>query len=161
MPIVSKTLTIVANREDLGPGIKRWRVDARDARGRNYVHGPLFGTQAEAELVQTTVSWDLTKVDKANLLSWVQSRNTVASFDYSNRDIDEDAGEDHIYKWFAEAQGGDAITVAWWMDSLNTGAFNKIRDRLGYTGEQGADITSRFTFMVSVEPWYELTVEAS
>jgi hypothetical protein len=159
MPIVSKTLTKLANREDVGPGIKRWRVNGLDARGRIYVHGPFNGTQAEADVVRDSVVWELTEADKAELLAWVQARNTVASFDYTDRDITEADGEEYIFQWFAEAQGDDAMTVAWWMDSINTGKFNSIRDRIGYTGQQGADITSRFTFMVSVEPWYQFTTE--
>jgi hypothetical protein len=159
MPIVSKALTKLANREDFGPGVKRWRVNGLDARGRIYVHGPFNGTQAEADVVRDSVVWELTEADKAELLAWVQARNTVASFDYTDRDITEADGEEYIFQWFAEAQGDDAMTVAWWMDSINTGKFNSIRDRIGYTGQQGADITSRFTFMVSVEPWYQFTTE--
>jgi len=160
MPIVSRTLTKLANREDLVPGWKRWRVDGVDAKGRNYVHGPFGGTQADADAVLASVIWELTGADNADLLQWVQARNTVDSFDYTDRDITQADGEEYIYQWFAEAAGDDAMTVAWWMDDINTGKFNAIRDRIGYTGDQGADITSRFTFMVAVEPWYQFTVEA-
>jgi len=160
MPIVSRTLTKLANRDDIAPGWKRWRVEGVDAKGRNYVHGPFGGTQADAETIKDGVVWDLALTDNSELLEWVQDRKTVASFDYANRDITENDGEEYIFQWFAESLGVDAITVAWWMDSINTGKFNSIRDRIGYTGQQGADITSRFTFMVSVEPWYDFIVEA-
>ena len=94
------------------------------------------------------------------LLAWVQARNTVAAFDYTDRDIVQADGEEHVFQWFAGSPGTEAITVAWWMDDINTGKFNAIRDRIGYSGEAGANITSRFTFMVSVEPWYDAIEEA-
>ncbi len=160
MPIRFRTLTMLANREDIGPGIKRWRVDGVDALDRIWVHGPFSGTQAEAEVIRDGVVWDLAELDKAELLAWVQARNTVADFDYTDRDIVQADGEEHVFQWFAESPGVDAITVAWWMDEINTGRFKAIRDRIGYTAAQGSAITSRFTFMVSVEPWYDLIVEA-
>ena len=161
MPIVSKSLVLLANQPTAAePDRKRWRVDGIDARGHRYVHGPFGGTQAEADAVLAGVVWELTGIDNAELLDWVKARNTVASFDYTNRDITQADGEEYIFQWFAEADGDEAITVAWWMDSINTGTFNAIRDRIGYTALQGADITSRFTFMVAVEPWYQFIVEA-
>ncbi len=160
MPIVSRTLTKIANREDIAPGWKRWRIEGKDARGRPWVLGPFGDIQVDAEARLAAVSWNLAEADNEDLLLWVQARNTVASFDYTDRDITLDDGEEYIFQWFAEAPGDDAMTVAWWMDGINTGKFNSIRDRIGYTGAQGADITSRFTFMVSVEPWYQFTVEA-
>ena len=160
MPIVSRTLTLLANREDRGPGVKRWRVDATDARGRIWVHGPFFGTQAAGEVVRDAVAFDLAEQDKAELLEWVHARNTVAAFDYTGRDITEAQGEEHVFQWFAESPGAEAITVAWWLDSINTGTFNNILGRVGYTGDQGDSITSRFTSMVTVDPWYDLTIKA-
>ncbi len=160
MPITSRTLTMLANREDSGPGIKRWRVDGVDALGRIWVHGPFSGTQAEAEVIRDAVVWDLAELDLRDVLEWVQARNTVAAFDYTDRDITQAEAEEHVFKWFAESRGVDAITVAWWMDGINTGKFNSIRDRIGYTGDQGATITIRFSDMVVVEPTYDLTIEA-
>ncbi len=160
MPITSTSLVKLANREDVGAGIKRWRVDGLDARGRRWVRGPFFAIEAEAEAIRSTVVWNLSEADFAELLVWVQSRQSVADFDFTNRDINEDEGEEFIFQTFAESPGDEAIKLAWWMDDINTGKFNQIRDRLGYTGTQGADITSRFTFMVSVEPWYDFIVEA-
>ncbi len=160
MPIASRTLTLLANREDIGPGVKRWRVDGVDALGRIWVHGPFSGTQAEAETVRDGVVWNLAELDKAELLAWVQARNTVAAFDYTDRDIVLADGEEHVFQWFAESPGAEAITVAWWMNDINTGRFNKILARVGFTGDQGDNITSRFVNMVTVEPWYDFTVEA-
>ena len=161
MPITSPlTLSQLANREDLGPGVKTWMIHAVDDRGRRWRHGTLKMTLAEAEVIRDAVVFNLAEQDNQELLEWVQARNTVADFDFTNRDITEDQGEEYIFQWFAEAEGAEAITVAWWMNDINTGKFNAVRDRIGYTGDQGADITSRFTFMVSVNPWYDLTVEA-
>ena len=160
MPIVSKTLTKLANREDIQPGWKKWRIEGIDALGRKWTHGSFGGTQAYAEAELTKPLWNLAAEDFAALLQWVQNLNAVADFDYNNRDITQADGEEYIFQWFAEAEGADAISVAWWMDDINTGKFNSIRDRIGYTGAQGSDITSRFTFMVSVEPWYNRKVRA-
>ncbi len=160
MPITSRTLTKLANREDRGPGVMRWRVDAVDAKGRRWVHGPFFGTQAEGDVIRDAVVFDLAEEDKSELLAWVQARNTVAAFDYTDRDITEVRGEEHIFQWFVESLGAEAITVAWWLDAINTGKFNNILGRIGYTGNQGDSITSRFAGMVTVEPFYDATIEA-
>ena len=160
MPTISRKITLLANREDIGPGVKRWRVDGVDALGRGWVHGPFNGTQAEAEVIRDAVVWDLAEVDKVELLTWVQEGNTVAAFDYTDRDITEEEGEEHIFKWFLESLGADAITVSWWLDDINTGKFNAITTRMNIV-EHRSDVTSRFTFMVSVEPWYDLTIKVS
>ena len=112
MPIVSRTITLLANREDIGPGVKRWRVDGVDALGRIWVHGPFNGTQAEAEVIRDGVVWDLAEVDKTELLAWVQARNTVAAFDYTDRDVVQADGEEHVVRWLAEGLGAEAMTVA-------------------------------------------------
>lgn len=52
MPIVTRNLVRLANREDLGAGVKRWRVDGIDHAGGNWVHGPFSGTRAEAEAIR-------------------------------------------------------------------------------------------------------------
>lgn len=163
MPIIPGSLKITELGDPgLGPGVKTWRIEAIDSRGRLWVQGSFKVTQAEAEAKRDAAVFDLVELDLRELLEFVQlgDPNTVAAFDYTNRDITEDAGEEHIFQWFAEAGGAEAITVAWWMDGINTGKFNSIRDRIGYTGAQGSDITSRFTFMVTVEPFYDLTIEA-
>ncbi len=151
---------MLANREDISPGWKRWRVDGVDARGRKYVHGPFGGTQSDADAVLVSVSWELSEQDKTELLEWVQKRNDVSSFDYTNRDITESDGEKYIFQWFAESQGDDAMTVAWWIKGLKVGAFNSLRDAIGYSTVQGSDIKSRAGLMDSLDPEYNLTVQA-
>lgn len=156
MPITQKTLRYYRPQ---GNGKFKVREDHTDARGNSHlVSYRTTKSQVEVEVDMNARVIDLASGDNQELLSWVKSRNTVASFDYTNRDINQLDGEEFIFQWFAESDGDEAITVAWWMDSINTGTFNNIRDRIGYTGQQGADITSRFQFMVLVEPWYNFTV---
>jgi hypothetical protein len=53
MPIVSRVLTKLANREDLGAGVKRWRVDGVDSRGKRWTHGPFTAVEgAPAEAIR-------------------------------------------------------------------------------------------------------------
>ena len=161
MPIASRNLQLLGNRPDLGDGVKSWRVDGTDSRGRPWKHGTFKVTLAEAEVIRdaiTAESLGLAETDKAELLEGVHALNTVASFDFTGADIIEEEGEDHIFKWFMESLGADAITVAWWMDDINTGKFNAITTRMNIV-EHRLSITSRFEFMVLVNPWYDLTVE--
>ena len=157
MPISSLNLQELATREDRGPGIKSWRIDGVDALGRPWGHGSFFGTRAEAEVVRDAVVFGLAELDKSELLDWVRARNTVASFDYANRDITEEDVEDHIFKWFMESPGAEAITVACWLNSINTGAFNSITTSMEIV-EHRSHITSRFNCIVSVEPGNELPI---
>ncbi len=52
MPIISRDLTLLANREDIGPGVKTWRADGVDGRGQKWCAGPMLGTQAQAEAMR-------------------------------------------------------------------------------------------------------------
>ena len=156
MPITSRSLDYAREQRD---GRFRCRVSGVDAVGRAWTHGP-FSTDSlvEAEAIRDGVVWNLASADTHDLLKWVQALNTVASFDLTDRDITEDQGEEFIMRWFAEAPGEDAITVAWWLDDINTGKFNSIRDRLGISGAGGSTITQRFTFLLAAEPWWDVTV---
>ncbi len=158
MAIVSRALTLLANSK--GPGVKRWRVDAVDALGRIWVHGPLSGTQAEAEVIRDAVVWDLGELDRAELLTWVQAGNTVAAFDYTNRDLTEEEGEEHIYLTFATNDREIALTLAWWLDTLNTGARNNIAGRLDFSGQQRGRVDQRYPPMVVALPWLDAVEEA-
>ena len=157
MPVISRQLDYAREQAD---GRFKCRVSGIDAKGRSYIHGP-FGADSlvAAEAVRDGVVWDLAGQDFNDLLEWVQALNTVATFDLTDRDITEDQGEEFITRWFAEAAGEDAITVAWWLDDINTGLFNAITARIGYDGTQKSDITNRFTFLLVAEPWWDKTVE--
>lgn len=82
MPIVSRVLTKLANRADIGPGIKRWRVDGLDGRGQPWVHGPFFGTQAEGEIVRDAVftTAQLEDEDERHGIIWCEQGNDPNAF---------------------------------------------------------------------------------
>ncbi len=162
MPIDTKVLQMLANREDRGAGVKRWRINAVDTRGRPAKHGPFFGTQAEAEVILAAVTFDLVSVDLQELLEFVQlgAPNTVAAFDFTNRDITEENGEEHIYTEFATNDRVIALTLAWWLDTLNTGARNAISGRAGFSGEQRGRVDNRYPPMVVVDPFLDAVEEA-
>lgn len=161
MPIVSRTLAKLANREDIGVGIKRWRVDGVDGRDRSWVHGPFFGTQAEADIIRDA-AWttqQLADVDLREVVLWVEDKNTVASLDYTNRDITEQEAEDHVAAEFARRPGEDAIRLAWWIESLNPTAWSTIGDRIGWTSQEQSDIQDRAISLTAAEPLYDTTYE--
>lgn len=160
MPIVSRSLTKLANRDDVAPGMKKWRIEGVDARGRPWTHrlaNPML--LADAEAIRDGVVWDLAALDFSNLLAWVQDRNTVADFDLTDRDITEDQGEEHIVTWFATNLGGEAITVAWWIEGLNPPSYTAIADRIGYTIQQRSDVQDRAIDLLAAEPRFDLLVE--
>ena len=159
MPIVSRILESV-QPTTVGVFASFLCVDAlgrvwRRSRSR-------FADEAAAQVALDAHNWtpQLRDADFRDLRVWVQGLNPVSTFDLTGRDITEGEGEEFIMKWFAESPGDDAITVAWWLDSINTGAFNAIRNRVGFTGDEGSTITQRFTFLLAAEPWWDVTVKA-
>ncbi len=160
MAIVSRVLTLLASGVD--PGVKRWRIDAVDALGRVWVHGPFNGTQAEGEAARDAVVFDTAGLDMQELLEFVQlgAPNTVAAFDITNRDITEEEGEEHIYLTFATNDREIALTLAWWLKTLKTGERNTIAARIGFTGGQRGRIHQRYPPMVVVLPWLDAVEEA-
>jgi hypothetical protein len=160
MPIVSRVLTKLSNREDLGAGLKKWRVDAVDGRGRPWRHSAFLATQAQAEVVRDTVAFDLANQDKLELLQWVLDRNTVASFDLTGRDITEEQGEDFVMTTFAASPGEEAIPLAWWVESLGPPAFSTIRDRIGWSPAEGTLVQDRAIALLAAEPDFNTTITA-
>ena len=160
MPIVSRTLIKLSDLENTTPGLQRWwRIEGVDRKGRRWRHGPFFETQAKADAERDT-AWPLELLrdkDKQDLLKWVQKRNKVANFDYADRDISQAQGEDFVFRWFAGNPGGEAITVAWWLDSLASAKVNSIRGRLGYSARQATDIIARSNVMTQAEPSFDRT----
>ncbi len=158
MPIVSRQLESV---QPSSGGVLASFL-AVDAKGREWRRSrSRFASETVAQTAADAHDWtpQLQDRDFADLLVWVQDRNTVATFDLTGRDITEDDGEEFIMVWFAGHEGDEAITVAWWLDSINTGQFNTIRDRVPFTGVQGSTITSKFTFLLAAEPWWNVIVE--
>lgn len=161
MPIISRTLTKLANREDLGVGIKRWRAEGVDGRGRAWAHGPFSAIQAEAEIIRDS-AWSteqLAEVDLKEVIVWVEGKNTVASFDFTNRDITEQQAEDHVAAEFAQREGDEAIRLAWWIESLNPPSWSAIGNRIGWTGQEQSDIQDRAISLTAAEPLYDATFE--
>lgn len=161
MPIVSRELTLLANREDIGPGIKRWRVDGADARGRSWLHGPFSGTQSEAEIIRdgAWTTQQLADKDLAELIEWVEAKNSVASFDYTNRDIDQDAGEEHVAREFASRPGDSAIRLAWWIEDTPGPTWAAIGNRIGWDAQTQSDVQDRGIALAAAEPSYDLVFE--
>ncbi len=158
MPIISRQLVQI--RPTTGGVFAEFL--AVDGKGQLWSRSRArFTSEAFAQADLDAYNWTLQLRDRDfnDLLVWVQERNTVATFDLTDRDITEDEGEEFIMVWFAGHGGNKAITVAWWLDSLNTGQFNTIRDRVPFTGVQGSTITSKFTFLLAAEPWWNVIVE--
>ena len=71
MPIISRTLTKLANRDDIKPGFKKWRVDGVDGRGARWTLGPFGGTQVEAEVIRDS-AWSQDQLDDQDERSGVE-----------------------------------------------------------------------------------------
>ena len=157
MPILTRSLDYARPQRD---GRFRCRVSGLDAVDRNWVHGPFWADSVvDAEGIRDGVVWDLAAVDFSDLLAWVQDRNTVATFDLTDRDITEEQGEEHIVTWFATNLGAEAITVAWWIESLNPPSYTAIANRIGYTTQQRTDVQDRAIDLLAAEPRFDLVVE--
>ncbi len=158
MPIVSRTLESI---QPTTGGVFASFL-AVDALGRPWRRSRArFTNEATAQAAADAHDWtpQLKDEDFTDLLVWVQDRNPVSTFVLTDRDITEDEGEEFIMVWFAGHEGNDAVTVAWWLDSITTGRFNSIRDRVPFTGVQGSTITSKFTFLLAAAPWWNVIVE--
>lgn len=157
MPITSRSLDYARLQSD---GRFRCRVSGVDAIGRDWIHGSFWADSVvAAETIRDGVVWNLAEVDLSDLLTWVQDRNTVASFDLTNRDITENQGEEFIITWFATHLGGEAITLAWWIESLNPPSYTAIANRIGYTTQQRSDVQDRAIDLLAAEPRFDLVVE--
>jgi len=91
MPIVSRTLTKLANRDDIAPGLKRWRVDGVDGKGRQWVHGPFLGTQVNAEAIRDS-AWtqqQLEQADEDEGLQFIENGGDPESFAREDLSLNE------------------------------------------------------------------------
>lgn len=159
MPIVSRTLIKLANREDLGPGIKRWRIDGVDTLGRAWVHGPFSGTQAEGEALRDSVIWDTEDMDRNNVIHWVRAGNTPDTFDLTGRDINFLRAENYVFSFFAQRKGDEVMNLAWWVDGLTNPKFNQIANRLNFTSAQKNRIKSRAANLAAAASVFDDEVE--
>jgi len=159
MPIVSRTLTKLAERPDVQPGWAYWRVDGVDAKGRTYEHKGFGALQADAEIIRDTVTWDTAAEDLRDALKWVQAGNLLGTFDLTGRDITLEQAEEHVFAFFVSSKGDDAMTVVWWMDQFKVGEFNAIRNRIGYVQPAISEIPLRVSSMVNAIGHYDNTFE--
>lgn len=136
MPISTRVLT-KQNQQASG----RWRVREvhTDALGVDFTFQYLAASVAEAttnmnsaERAAETVAI-LVDRDIQEVIVWVEARNTPASFDYTDRDIDSDRGEEEVAKHFARSPGEVALLFAWWIESLGPPAWTAIATRLGWS----------------------------
>lgn len=157
MSITSRSLDYARQQRD---GRFRCRVSGIDTKGRNWIHGPFWAdTLVAAETIRDGVVWDVENADFGDLLTWVQNRNIVADFDLTDRDITENQGEEFIVTWFATHLGDEAITVSWWIESLNPSSYTAIVNRIGYTMQQRSDVQDRAISLLAVEPRFNLLVD--
>ncbi len=132
-----------------------------DSKGREWRRSrSRFADEATAQLDLDAHDWtpQLQSADFADLLIWVQARNTVASFDLTGRDITEEQGEEFIAGTFAKSPGADAIHLAWWIESLNPPSWTAIRTRIGWTNQEGSDVQDRAISLTAAEPLFDTTI---
>ena len=83
MPITSRTLTLLANRDDIEPGMKRWRVDGEDGRGARWVHGPFFAVEGAAAEAIRDAAWSTEQLedhDEQKGVEFVEDGGAAESF---------------------------------------------------------------------------------
>ena len=64
MPIISRTLTLLGNRPDIAPTMKRWRVDGVDGRGNTWVHGAFFALEGTAAEAIRDAAWPIERLEE-------------------------------------------------------------------------------------------------
>lgn len=160
MPIVSRTLRFYRPQVS---GRARVREVHTDALG---IETPIqyLTTNTEAEVVAVMNARDMTQGlvsrDVSEVIQWVEARNPVSTFDFTNRDINEDTAEEEVAKAFARRPGDTAIRLAWWIESLNPPTWNGIASRLGWStaqGEIGERVQTRGQNLTVAEPDYDRT----
>lgn len=154
MPIATKELRRTAQQAN-----GHWRVweEHTDTLGRVWPFKYMVPLLADAVTMMEERSFPDALVDRdvAEVVSWVQDRNTVDSFDYTNRDIDVLKAEEEIALHFARSVGEVAILSAWWLEDLNPPQWNTLATRLGWdtsTGEIGDRVQTRAINLVVAEP---------
>ncbi len=115
--------------------------------------------QAVIDMNARDVTEDFVEADFHDLLTWTQTKNDPGDFDFTNRDLDLLAGEERLLGWFVERPGNPAMTVAWWIESLNPPSFNAIRDRVGLDLVTGSEQQDRAIGMVNVEPLFNVVAD--
>ncbi len=95
--------------------------------------------QAITDMNARVVTKQLKNSDLPDFLLHVRApaKNLPSTFNFTDRDITLEDGEDFLYKRFAESTGGNAIGLAWWIKGLTPPDFNTIRDRALHDVDEG------------------------
>ena len=83
MPISSRTLTKLADRDDIEPGMKRWMVNGVDGRGAHWIFGPFFAVEGAAAEARRDAAWpqqQLDNHDEAEGVKFVEAGGAPESF---------------------------------------------------------------------------------
>jgi len=144
MPVASRILKYV---RPLPNGQVRVREIITSQKGKRNIH--VYEAISEAVAIVDMNSRDVLDIfktdDFSELLIHVEipSQQLPSTFDWANRDIRENDGEDYLYLLFA---GQDAHTVgnlAWWVNGLSDPDHQTIYTRLEYTASEGARIKNK------------------
>ena len=114
---------------------------------------------ATARMNARDVTDQLKAADFTELLEWVRAKNLPSDFDFTDRDLVLLIGEELLLIWFAEKQGGKAITIAWWIEDLSPPAYNAIRIRAGFDAATGSRIQDRAIDLAAAEPRFDAIEE--
>ncbi len=154
MPIVSRQLEHIRPQ---GDGTVRVQEHLIDGVGRSMFHS--YKASSVAAATSRMNARDVTKflenADFTDLLEWVQEKNLPSDFDFTDRDLTLLVGEERLLIWFAEKIGGKAISIAWWIESLNPPSYNAIRIRAGFDSPTGSRIQDRAIDLFAAEPRFD------
>lgn len=158
VPIVSRQLEHIRPQRD---GTVRVQERLTDSKGRVWFHSYKESsvTVATARMNARDLTDQLKEADFTDLLEWVQAKNLPGDFDFTDRDLVLLTGEELLLIWFAEKQGGKAITLAWWIENLGPPAYDAIRIRAGFDAATGSRIQDRAIDLATVEPRFDAVEE--
>lgn len=104
-------------------------------------------TKTEAEVVIDMNTRDLTTDlegrDFDEVMQWVLDGNDPNTFDYLNRDVNKNKAEERITRIFARTTNGEALRLAWWIDSIGPARWDAITLRLGWLTARKARVKAR------------------
>lgn len=160
MPTISRVLEHIRPQAN---GSMKVQERLTDALGRTPIfHNYTAASEAEATVTMNArdMTAQLEEADFRDLLAWVQAKNLPGIFDFTNRDLDLLAGEEQLLVWFATQHGADAITLAWWVESMTPPVYNAIRLRSGFDSDAGTRIQDRAIDLLAVEDNFDAVEKA-
>ncbi len=158
MPIVSRELTHIHLQTN---GTVRVQEVLTDQQGRIWRHSYTAASEAAAttDMNARDMTERLKDADFRDLLIWIQEKNDSDDFDFTGRDLTLLEGEEQLLIWFATNLGGDAISVAWWIEDMTPPIYEAIRDRVGYDVATGAKIQDRAIALLGAEVSFDAVEE--